>query len=239
VDNSLLSVRSREGKNSVLDSLENRKVYEDILLQIHDLVRQKNLRVGDKLPSERELSELLGVGRSSVREALRALELLGLIETRRGEGTFLKHYRHNRLIDVLGFFILRDYKTKKDLVEMRILLELDAVRLACRRAEAKHFEEMERILQAAWQRVARGEIPTEEDYAFHRVICRSSRNSILHRIWAPLVEYSDTVRSTSLSREGRARTALEEHEQIMLAIRNGDEQTAVMRMREHLQNSKL
>ncbi|MBO8163693.1 MAG: FadR family transcriptional regulator [Brevibacillus sp.] len=223
----------------MFDSLENRKVYEDILLQIHEIVKRNNLRVGDKLPSERELSDQLGVGRSSVREALRALELLGLIETRRGEGTFLKHYRHNRLIDVLGFFILRDYKTKKDLVEMRKLLELDAVRLACRRATEKHFEEMERILAAAWERVERGEIPTEEDYLFHRVICRSSRNSILHRIWAPLVEYSDTVRSTSLAREGRAKAALIEHEQIMLAIRSGDEQTAARRMQEHLENSKL
>jgi GntR family transcriptional repressor for pyruvate dehydrogenase complex len=223
----------------VLDSSQQRKVYEGILLQIHEIVQQNNLRPGDKLPSERELSDQLGAGRSSVREALRALELLGLIETRRGEGTFLKHYRHNRLIDILGYFILRDYKTKKDLVEMRKILELDAVRLACRRATSKHFDEMERILDAAWQRVERGEVPTEEDYLFHRVICRSSRNSILHRIWAPLVEYSESVRNSSLSREGRAKIALQEHRQIMEAIREGDESTAVERMREHLENSKL
>jgi GntR family transcriptional repressor for pyruvate dehydrogenase complex len=223
----------------VLDSAQERKAYEGILLQIHEIVRRDNLRPGDKLPSERELSEQLGAGRSSVREALRALELLGLIETRRGEGTFLKHYRHNRLIDILGFFLLRDYKTKKDLVEMRKILEVEAVRLACRRATTKHFEEMERILAAADERLERGEVPTEEDYLFHRIICRSSRNSILHRIWAPLVEYSEGVRSESLSREGRARTALAEHRKIMEAIRQGDEATAVERMREHLENSKL
>ncbi len=223
----------------MLDSTQNRKVYEGILLQLHELVQRNHLRAGDKLPSERELSEQLGVGRSSVREALRALELLGLIETRRGEGTFLKHYRHNRLIDILGFFILRDAKTKKDLVEMRKILEVEAVRLACRRATDKHFEEMERILAAAWERVEKGEVPTEEDYLFHRVICRSSRNSVLHRIWAPLVEYSSTVRKSSLSREGRAQVALKEHRQIMLAIREGDEETAVARMREHLKNSQL
>lgn len=223
----------------MLNSSQHRKVYEGILLQIHQIVSDNNLRPGDKLPSERELTELLGVGRSSVREALRALELLGLIETRRGEGTFLRHYRHNRLIDVLGFFILRDAKTKKDLVEMRKILELEAVRLACRRATTKHFEEMERILAASWERIENDELPTEEDYLFHRVICRSSRNSVLHRIWAPLIEYSDSVRSNSLAREGRARSALIEHEQIMLAIREGDESTAVERMRMHLENSKL
>lgn len=223
----------------MLDSLQEKKVYEGILLQIHELVQEKNLRPGDKLPSERELSEQLGAGRSSVREALRALELLGLIETRRGEGTFLRHYRHNRLIDILGFFILRDYKTKKDLIEMRKVLELDAVRMACRRATAKHFEEMERILAAAEERIEQGEIPTEEDYLFHRVICRSSRNSILHRIWTPLVEYSNSVRNESLAREGRARSAVMEHRKIMEAIRAGDEEKAVERMRAHLENSKL
>jgi len=223
----------------VLDSTQDRKVYEGILLQIHQIIQEQNLRPGDKLPSERELSEKLGAGRSSVREALRALELLGLIETRRGEGTFLKHYRHNRLIDILGFFILRDAKTKKDLIEMRRMLELDAVRLACRRATDKHFEEMERILAIAEERVERGEVPTEEDYQFHRVICRSSRNSILHRIWTPLVEYSNSVRIESLSREGRARTAVMEHRQIMEAIREGNVNVAVERMRHHLENSKL
>ncbi|MCK9912107.1 FCD domain-containing protein, partial [Microbacteriaceae bacterium K1510] len=131
-------------------------------------------------------------------------------------------------------FLLRDYKTKKDLVEMREILELEAVRLACKRATAKHFEELEKILAQTAERVEKGEIPTEEDYLFHRIICRSSRNSILHRIWAPLVEYSAGVRSESLGREGRAWTALEEHKLIMEAIRAGDEATAVERMREHL-----
>lgn len=223
----------------MLDASQERKVYEGILLQIHQIVQERNLRPGDKLPSERELSEQLGAGRSSVREALRALELLGLIETRRGEGTFLKHYRHNRFIDILGFFILQDGKSKKDLVEMRKILELDAVRLACRRASDKHFEEMERILAIAEERVERGEVPAEEDYQFHRVICRSSRNSILHRIWAPLVEYSNSVRVESLSREGRARAALQEHREIMEAIRAGDVSVAVEKMKQHLDNSKL
>jgi len=223
----------------LLDSAQDRKVYEGILLQIHEIVQERNLRPGDKLPSERELSEQLGAGRSSVREALRALELLGLIETRRGEGTFLKHYRHNRLIDILGFFILRDYKTKKDLVEMRKILELEAVRLACKRATQKHFEEMDRILAASMESIEAGDIPTEEDYHFHRVICRSSRNSILHRIWVPLVEYSQNKRSESLAREGRARNAIEEHRLILEAIRAGEEDVAVQRMREHLENSSL
>ncbi|WP_232698896.1 FadR/GntR family transcriptional regulator [Brevibacillus daliensis] len=221
------------------DTSSNRKVYEGILLQLNEIIAEENLRPGDKLPSERELSDRLCVGRSSVREALRALELLGLIETRRGEGTFLKHYRQNRLIDILGSYILRDSKTKKDLVEMRKILELDAVQLACRRATQKHFDEMERILDTAWERIEQGEVPMEEDYLFHRIIARSSRNSVLHRIWAPLVEYSGGIRKDSLSREGRVRNSHQEHIQVMEAIREGNEQKAVDYMKVHLDNSML
>lgn len=218
---------------------EQRKVYQEILLEINNLIKEDGLKPGDRLPSERELAERLRVGRSSVREALRALELLGLITTRRGEGTFIQSYRQNKLIDIIGFFILKDFKTRRDLVEMRKILEIDAVRLACQRATDKHFAEMERIIQMAEEKIARGEIPTEEDYLFHRAICRSSRNSVLHRIWAPLIEYSKAVRTQSLSREGRAEEGMKEHKEILEAIRERNEDLAVERMKKHLENSIL
>lgn len=223
----------------MLKTTQKRKVYQEILLEINQIIKEDRLRPGDKLPSERELSERLQVGRSSVREALRALELLGLITTRHGEGTFVQHYRHNKLIDILGYYVLSDFKTKKDLIEMRKILELDAVRLACQRATEKHFEEMERILEESERKVKEGKIPTEEDYQFHRMIARSSRNSVLHRIWAPVVEYSKTIREDSLSREGRPVQAIREHREIMEAIKNGDVAEAEKRMAQHLDNSLL
>ncbi|MCP1354950.1 FadR/GntR family transcriptional regulator [Aneurinibacillus migulanus] len=218
---------------------EQRKVYQEILLEINRIIKEDGLKPGDKLPSERELSERLQVGRSSVREALRALELLGLITTRRGEGTFIQHYRHNQLINLIGAYILKDYKTRNDLVEMRKILEIDAVRLACKRARDKHFAEMERIILQGEERIREGQVPTEEDYLFHRAICRSSRNSVLHRMWVPLVEYSKSIREGSLAREGRAEEGFKEHRAILEAIRAGDEEEAVRRMAHHLENSIL
>ncbi|AMA73975.1 MULTISPECIES: FadR/GntR family transcriptional regulator [Aneurinibacillus] len=218
---------------------EQRKVYQEILLEINKIIKEDGLKPGDKLPSERELSDRLQVGRSSVREALRALELLGLITTRRGEGTFLQHYRHNQLINVMGAYILKDFKTRRDVVEMRKILELDAVRLACSRAGEKHFSEMERIILQGEEKIREGKVPTEEDYLFHRAICRASRNSVLHRIWVPLVEYSKSVRERSLAREGRAEEGFKEHRAILEAIRAGDEEEAVLRMANHLENSIL
>ena len=101
---------------------EKSKVYVEILNQIRKMMETDGLKTGDKIPSERELSERLNVGRSSVREALRAIELLGIIETRRGEGTFIKEICENQLIEMLATFLLQDSKAKKDLIEKKFLI---------------------------------------------------------------------------------------------------------------------
>ncbi|KPL61050.1 hypothetical protein AM506_04060 [Rossellomorea vietnamensis] len=92
------------------------------------MISKDCLKPGDKIPSERELSERLNVGRSSVREALRALELLGLIETRRGEGTFLRDFRDHHLIDLLGMFILQDDMAQEDILQTKMLIEKEALK---------------------------------------------------------------------------------------------------------------
>ncbi|MEH7131375.1 GntR family transcriptional regulator, partial [Neobacillus drentensis] len=97
------------------------------------------LIAGDKIPSERELSERLNFGRSSVREALRALELLGLIETRRGEGTFIRDFQGNHLVQLLSTFILQDEKAKRDVLETRNYIEMDLLRLALLKIDDQHL----------------------------------------------------------------------------------------------------
>src|SRR5690625_1924677 len=95
------------------------KVYEEVLNEIQTYIEENELVDGDKLPSERELAEQLNAARSSVREALRAIELLGLIETKRGEGTFLKKYQPYQTVELLAAFILRQPITIQELFEMK------------------------------------------------------------------------------------------------------------------------
>ncbi|TFB25031.1 FadR family transcriptional regulator [Filobacillus milosensis] len=99
------------------------KVYQEVLEQIRFYIEKHQLSEGDKLPSERELSEQLNAARSSVREALRAIELLGLIETKHGEGTFLKTYRPYQTVELLATFVLRESTTKNELLEVMEMLE--------------------------------------------------------------------------------------------------------------------
>src|SRR5699024_12812352 len=92
------------------------KVYLSVLDVVRNFIKEHNLKAGDKLPSERELAEKLQASRSSIREALRSLELLGLIEVRHGEGTFISTYRPFHTVELLASFILLESNTNRELI---------------------------------------------------------------------------------------------------------------------------
>lgn len=155
------------------------KVYLEIVKQLRIMIEHDGLKPGDKIPSERELSERLNVGRSSVREALRALELLGLIETRRGEGTFIRDFRSNQLVQLLSTFILQDSKAKQDVSETKYLIELDCLRLIIGRDNGKQLEE---LLEWTDQR-------NFTDDQFFMKMVELADNHLFYRIWSILSDY--------------------------------------------------
>lgn len=156
------------------------KVYLGIVKQLREMIAIDGLRTGDKIPSERELSERLNVGRSSVREALRALELLGLIETRRGEGTFIRDFQGNQLVQLLSTFILQDEKAKKDVYETKNLIEMDCLRLALSRINS---ETSMKLLE--WIHHAEN---FHDDEVFSRIM-EIADNNLFLRIWLILKDY--------------------------------------------------
>ena len=93
-----------------MEEKATKKVFLEIVKQLRALISEQHIQEGEKLPSERVLSEQLQVGRSSVREALRSLELLGLIETKHGGGTYLASMKHHQFVEIVGSFILQDEK---------------------------------------------------------------------------------------------------------------------------------
>lgn len=208
--------------------------FQSILLRIHEVIDEGNLKPGDRIPSERELVSRLQVGRSTVREALRALEFLGIITTRRGLGTFLQPYRSHRLVDLLAYYILRDGTTQNNLLEMRILLETGAVRLAALRAREEDLSALEGIWSDMEKKVMAGEVPVEEDYEFHRLMMQSSCNHLLLRVWYPLIQYGQTVGENSLHHRGGLQQALQEHRDILDAIREGNPRKAERSLEMHL-----
>ncbi|WP_420489269.1 FadR/GntR family transcriptional regulator [Neobacillus niacini] len=147
------------------------------------MISADNLKSGDKIPSERELSERLNVGRSSVREALRALELLGLIETRRGEGTFIRDFRGNQLVQLLGTFILQDEKAKLDVIETKNLIEMDFLRLVLKRADKSQLFKLKSLVEAD---------QLNDDQFFYQLI-EMGDNYLFSRIWLILKDYYNSL----------------------------------------------
>ncbi|WP_394218004.1 FadR/GntR family transcriptional regulator [Halobacillus trueperi] len=122
------------------------KVYEGVLQQLKSYIEEHRLKPGDKLPSERELSEQLNVGRSSIREAFRAMELLGLIETRRGEGTYMRAYRPYHMVELLSNFLLNESRTKSELMTAKQMIEKEVLFLLNGHLDSRNRSELRAII---------------------------------------------------------------------------------------------
>ncbi|MDQ0416743.1 GntR family transcriptional repressor for pyruvate dehydrogenase complex [Croceifilum oryzae] len=211
--------------------------FHSILNSIHQLIEADGLCTGDRLPSERELSERLQVGRSTVREALRSLELLGIISTRRGEGTFLESSQSNHIVELLAKYILQGHQVLENLLETRVLLEMGAVWLLCDRLKeedlAELFEMNDQLLQ-----VEKLEQVVQLDSTFHERLVYLSRNHLLIRIWQEIMQFLHTKPAVlSLSKVTGAQTLWDEHKKLLTAIRERDMVQSLSLVKEHFSPS--
>ncbi|GAB4074996.1 GntR family transcriptional regulator [Barrientosiimonas marina] len=173
---------------AVTMSLEQ-KVYQGVLQEIRKYIDEHDLQPGDKLPSERELSENLQAGRSSIREALRAMELLGLVETRHGEGTFLSDYRPYHSVEVLSSFILRGANTRNDLLFAKKIIEKEAARIAYKHIRQDDIDTLSAI-------TCDNTLSSNEKHAaFFQCLFRRTESLLLAKVWQLMDAFSYTISS--------------------------------------------
>lgn len=168
--------------------MENRKVkskmYLEIVGELRHLIKAEGIKTGGKLPSERELAERMQVGRLTIREALRSLELLGLIETRRGEGTFLADFQKNQFVDVLAGFILQQPTSIYDVQETRRMHEVAAIQAVCESPALRRLP----VWQSLYMKIRHGEDVLREDIIREMIVATGNRLSF--KIWILLKQYS-------------------------------------------------
>lgn len=195
---------------------QSKKMFLQIVRELRLLIQNENIRQGEKLPSERELAERLQVGRSTVREALRSLELLGLIETRRGEGTFLADFRKHKLVDVLSTFIMQDPKALQDVHITRELHEKEAIRIVAGSTKLNQLPVWTSLLK---QLQEHGTIVRED---LIREILISSNNRLSLKMWFLLKQYGEEPY--------QGNTEIEENDYIqdlLIAILDGEIERAI------------
>ena len=167
-------------KLDVIPKTDNLNIQKDIISKIGELINFKNLEPGDKLPSERMLSEKFEVSRSTVREAIQKLEFYGLLKSIPQSGTFVANIGVIAMNGMIEDILRLEDPDFKSLVETRILLELKTVRLAALRRTEEDLSEMLKTLEAYKSKVINGEDAVQEDLLFHLAIAKASGNSTMN-----------------------------------------------------------
>src|SRR5262244_857308 len=218
-----------------IEPIKSTRIYEAIVRQVKAMIAEGRLKSGDRLPPERDLAEKFVVSRTSVREALRALESLGLIEIRPGEGTFVREVSVESLIEPLALVMLSQREAIGELFEARQMIEPTLAALAARRATPEELSEMERILEAQAKEVASGRTGLEQDAEFHAAIGAAAHNRAITRIAHAVMDLLRQSREASLNTPGRPTRSHEDHRRLLGAIRARDEAAARQAMIAHLQ----
>ena len=148
-----------------LTAVRRTRLFEGVVAQLRELIRDGRLRPGQRLPSEREMAERFQVSRASVREAIRALELDGLVMIRSGAGTFVSEEGFDAAVDLLARRLLAGREALADIVELRLVLEPQIAALAAQRATADDKERLTAILNEQEQQVLRGETGAAAGYS--------------------------------------------------------------------------
>lgn len=216
--------RRRPNRSSVMRSLGvpvgKDSVVSLAIARIKDALLSKALRPGDYLPSETELAQTLGIGKSSVREAVKMLQAMGVVEVHRGHGTVVRRHPGPDYISPLVFQLIMEAGYPDDLVELRLMFEPAFCVMAMERATA---EDHDRILEAMERldRSARTERPAaDDDIAFHLAILKATRNPLVIRIGETIFQLFKP--SISVSMQHIADRAVEDHRRIFDAFRSGD-----------------
>jgi GntR family transcriptional repressor for pyruvate dehydrogenase complex len=221
-------------KLEVLTRNENQKVQNLIIIGIRDLINFKNLEPGDKLPSERMLSEKFEVSRGNVREAIQKLEFYGLLNSRPQSGTFVANIGVTALNGMIEDILRLDEPDFKSLVETRILLELKTSRLAALRRTDEDLLQISEALQAYKDKVINGEDAVQEDLLFHLAIAKASGNSTMNTFMLIITpEIITNFQKHHVCDAGLSQRGITDHQAIYDAILNQDPKLAKQKMKEH------
>jgi DNA-binding FadR family transcriptional regulator len=219
---------------STLRPISTTSIHDEIQLRIKEYIVANELQPGDPLPSETELTEQLGVSRAVVREALRSLEALGVIVSRRGEGRFVSEFNLDPIVQSLSYGMLSDLNNVRDILEVRERLEASFIAEAISAMDEATLEQLRELVDKMREKWAAGERYTEEDLAFHYTIFLTIGNRLLvkllelfwrvyHNLQHRVLRYTDDLSDSDV----------ENHAAILEAIEAQDADLARQRILDH------
>lgn len=208
-------------------------MYSEVAKQLQDRIVNK-LKPGDMLPPERELVRKFGVSRGSIRDAIRSLEAVGLLEPRQGIGTVVREVPADAVVTPMASILLQRRKVISELLDVRNIIEPALARRAALHASPAQIAEMQEILDRQEEKVRHGDLATDEDSAFHYTLALAADNSMMMKLVQVLMDLLRETRERSLQGQGRPQKSLAGHRRILDALQRGDAAAAEAAMRAHL-----
>lgn len=215
---------------------KNEKVYGQVVEQIKKMIIEGTLEKGDKLPTERELSEKLNVSRASVREAIRALEVIGILECRHGAGNYIRENFDNSLFEPLSMMFILQKSHPYEILEIRELLELETVALAAKRINEEELAVLKSIVDEMQECLDENR-NLYLDKKFHYTIAKASRNLLIInflQVTSQLIDkFIEDSRIKILAKEANRVKLTKQHEYVFIALKEKNDEKAYEAMKEH------
>lgn len=211
---------------------------KEITARLQSLVESGDFKPGDRLPPERQLAVLFGVSRNSVREAIKSLEQLGVLESRPGAGTFLTQASQTDLARQFGEIMARERHRLEDIFELRLLLEPQIAHLAARRITSRTLKRLKAIMGSYELAMRDGQAICDIDQAFHDAIAEATGNQSIVRLMEQMHDLLTESRDEALQSPARSSTSLEAHRRILEALGRHDAEGARAAMTDHLEHAR-
>ena len=213
------------------------RLYESVIEQIMNLIKNNKLKPGDKLPPERELAEKLSISRGSLREAFRVLESRGLIKSKPGGGRYIREIRKNGHSSTENIILSLEKSSILELLEAREMFEVKIAKIAAQKATPEDIELIEEALNKIneEEELKYGK-ETESDTGFHLAIANASHNFVFVNIIKLHLDLLKETRGKTWKITGRREKQYQEHQAILQAIKEHDAKKAGETMLKHLKN---
>ncbi len=216
--------------------LKRRTLTSQVIEHVLSLIKTRKVKVGETLPTEKRLTEVLGVSRTCVREALKSLEFLGMVTIRPRIGAVVQESSSAMLLSA-QHFSSDDPQNVDVLQEFRNIIEVGMVSLAAERATREDILYMERVIETYKREIRHGKLDCYTDMEFHKAVAAASKNSMAIKVWDEIAPRLAEVLTHTIQMPKVPEESVHDHLKILCAIKERSPQKARAAMRAHLKNA--
>ena len=219
-----------------IEPIRRVKLYEEVAARIRDLIADGELRPGQALPSERKLAEQFKVGRAVIREAIRQLEVSGLVESRHGGGNYVREITVEHLVAPIASVLNGMSHLREELIDARLFFEPQIARAAAARATPEDLQLLEDVIRRQEARTANDKSGAQEDAEFHDLLAQATHNTVVERAMEAIDNLLEESRARYFGSVERSKASLEGNRRILEAVQNHDREAAQKAMVDHLED---